>query len=199
MFFFFIIYVWKKDVIMEGLAGYHNNVVDVGFKKGFVIFLLTEFMFFFGLFWYFFDKFLLGNFYWWVDNILDCLGLPLFGTFLLLLSSLTCTYSHRNYIIGKNYKMWLFFTIVLGLFFLCVQLYEYKNLFFNISDGVVGRVFFFLTGFHGMHVILGVIILFFSLVRMHIMLGGGVFFEVSVIYWHFVDVVWLFLFVVLYV
>lgn len=94
----------------------------------------------------------------------------------------------------------LLVTVVLGLIFLFVQIYEYRHLYFNISDGWSGRIFFFLTGFHGFHVFLGLVLLCLSLIRFggYYMFGRMYFFEGSVVYWHFVDVVWLLLYLMLY-
>lgn len=201
-FFIFVLLVWIKDVILEGFSGYHNMVVDHGFKIGFLIFILTEVIFFFSIFWVFLDKMCIGNYFWWPveSELLDYFGLPFFGTLLLLSSGLFSTWSHNCLIKNCSVVSSLLITIFLGLLFLFVQLYEYKHLFFDISDGWSGSIFFFITGFHGFHVLLGLILLTLSLIRFggHYMTGSKYFFEGSVVYWHFVDVVWLLLYLMLY-
>lgn len=189
---------------MECASGYHNFVVDRGLKMGFIIFVGTEVMFFFSIFWFFFDKLYVDGNFWWVvvGKYLDWSGLPLLGTIVLLVSGIARTWSHSVVIKGKRPVLGLIITLFLGVLFLFVQGYEYTHLFFNVSDGWAGRIFYFSTGFHGLHVMLGVILLFLCLLRF---LGffysrlNFYFFEGRVIYWHFVDVVWLFLFLRVYI
>lgn len=97
-------------------------------------------------------------------GLLDCWGLPLFGTILLLTRGLSCTWAH-GVVNNKMFGFLLLLTLVFGFMFLVLQVYEYCELPFDIRDGVYGRLFFFFTGFHGLHVIVGVILLSLSLVR----------------------------------
>jgi cytochrome c oxidase subunit 3 len=143
---------------------------------------------------------------------LDAWHLPLLNTVTLLLSGTTVTWAHQAIIEGdrKGAKFALILTIALGAFFTCIQAYEYieilhENLFFNeeaANSGLYGSIFFMATGFHGFHVLVGTIFLAVCLLR----LLGGAFtpkqhfgFEAAAWYWHFVDVVWLFLFAFVYV
>ena len=143
---------------------------------------------------------------------LDAWHLPLLNTVTLLLSGTTVTWAHQAIIEGdrKGAKFALILTIALGAFFTCIQAYEYieilhENLFFNeeaANSGLYGSIFFMATGFHGFHVLVGTIFLAVCLFR----LLGGAFtpkqhfgFEAAAWYWHFVDVVWLFLFAFVYV
>lgn len=202
VFLVFNIILWMKDVIIEGVSGYHNKFVDVGFKYGFIIFIFTEVMFFFSIFWFFFDKFFFGLVWWPVDRgLLDCWGLPLFGTILLLSRGLTCTWAH-GVMNNKIFEVLMLLTLFLGFIFLVLQFYEYCVLPFDMRDGVYGRLFFFFTGFHGLHVVVGVVLLSLSLIRFKwgvVCWNNYFFFEGSAVYWHFVDVVWLLLFLVVYV
>ena len=183
----FNFFVWMKDVCIESFSGYHNFVVDHGFKIGFLIFVGTEVMFFFSIFWAFFDKVYIGNYVWWPSfaGYLDFLGLPLLGTLVLLSSGLMRTWSHNSFIKGGSVVLGLSLTLFLGLVFLFIQFFEYNHLFFNMSDGWAGSLFYFSTGFHGFHVILGVILLFMCLVRFFLYFFSSLnyfFFEGSVIY-----------------
>ncbi|MGA0544758.1 cytochrome c oxidase subunit 3 [Brevundimonas sp. VNH65] len=143
---------------------------------------------------------------------IDAWHLPLLNTITLLLSGTTVTWAHQAIIDGnrKDARLALGLTIALGVFFTLIQAYEYyeilhENLFFNeaaANSGLYGSIFFMATGFHGFHVLVGTIFLAVCLLR----LMGGAFtpkqhfgFEAAAWYWHFVDVVWLFLFAFVYV
>nr|QXU74732.1 cytochrome c oxidase subunit 3 [Wellcomia compar] len=203
-FFLFVIFLWSKDVYFESAIGCHNFFVKSGFKMGFVVFVCTEIMFFFCIFWVYLDKvFFYGfSFMNFPFEMLGGLGLSLLGTFVLIISSFMVTWAHSRAIAGKCFFFQLLFSFLLGCCFLFIQCYEYCHLFFNISDGWLGSIFFFLTGFHGLHVFLGVVLLFLNLMRLLFFFFVNVnnfFFEGSVIYWHFVDVIWLMLFLLVYV
>uniref|UniRef100_A0AB39A5H7 Cytochrome c oxidase subunit 3 n=1 Tax=Gyrinicola moohsia TaxID=3122092 RepID=A0AB39A5H7_9BILA len=201
IFISYLMLLWLKDVVLEGSGGYHNFVVDSGFLKGFLIFIMTEIMFFFSIFWVLFNKFILENIYWEMGSLIYGAGLPLINTFLLLFSGVISTWAHSKSMKKEDYKFLLMIVIFLGVLFLVVQFYEYSNLFFNMSDGVGGSLFYFLTGFHGFHVIVGVILLILSFIRAinySFSMMNNFFFDCSVIYWHFVDVVWLLLFLLIY-
>ena len=145
-------------------------------------------------------------------EVLDAWQLPLLNTVILLLSGTTVTWAHHALQVGdrKATKIGLAITIALGVLFTAVQAYEYQHiihehLFFNdqaLNSGLYGSIFFMATGFHGFHVLVGTIFLIVCLIRL--MAGGfsakqhfG--FEAAAWYWHFVDVVWLFLFAFVYV
>ena len=133
----------------------------------------------------------------------DFLGVPLINTLILLSSGLTITISHFYLINGEKKKsnLWLILTITLGIIFSLFQLIEYKNSFFSIRDGRFGSSFFVLTGFHGIHVLIGSIFLITTIIRSSFLRSATknfVRFELSSWYWHFVDVVWIFLYCFLY-
>lgn len=223
---------WWSDVIKESRAGDHTPVVSLGLRYGMVLFIASEVMFFAAFFWMFFDmtlfadsRTLIPEVGTWADTaaawstwppagveVLDPWHLPLLNTVTLLLSGCTVTWAHHALQIGnrKEAKIGLALTVALGVFFTCVQVYEYyhilhENLFFNeeaLNSGLYGSIFFMATGFHGFHVLIGTIFLVVCLLRL---LAGQMSpekhfgFEAAAWYWHFVDVVWLFLFAFVYV
>jgi cytochrome c oxidase subunit 3 len=203
----FFILVWKKDVILEGFKGKHNLYMMDAFKLGFILFLFREFMFFFRIFWSFFDAALspiseVGE-SWIPLGVLPIqpFGVPLFNTVILLRRGATVTWAHHSLISNEDATFRIIITVFLAALFICVQGFEYFEASFSISDGVFGRLFFLSTGFHGLHVILGLIFLSYNRARLfwgHFSRTHHLGLEFSIIYWHFVDVVWLFLFVFIY-
>ena len=128
---------------------------------------------------------------------------PLTNTFLLLTSGATVTWAHHALLVrAKKHALFsLMFTIILASLFTCLQVLEYVNAPFNISDGIYGSCFYMATGFHGFHVFIGTLALLVSLIRIalnHFTNKHHVGFESAIWYWHFVDVVWLFLFINMY-
>nr|YP_004857905.1 cytochrome c oxidase subunit III [Dracunculus medinensis]AEO27233.1 cytochrome c oxidase subunit III [Dracunculus medinensis] len=204
---FCVVMVWCKDIFMEGLSGYHNFFVMNGFKYGMVFFIFSEFMFFFGVFWVFFDSSLVPNSELGMSwcplgiGLINPLGVPLLNTLILLSSAVTVTWCHNSMLCNYNSFYGLFFTCVLALFFLVFQMLEYDESGFSMSDGIYGSIFYLSTGFHGMHVFFGMIFLFVNLFRLymdHFNSDHHLGLEFSIVYWHFVDLIWLFLFVFVY-
>jgi cytochrome c oxidase subunit III len=135
------------------------------------------------------------------------IGIPLLNTIILLSSGVTLTIAHHALKAGHRgqLKLWLFFTIALGFLFLFFQAYEYHHAYtelnLKLTSGVYGSTFFMLTGFHGFHVTIGAIMLsvmLFRVFRGHFDAEHHFGFEAAAWYWHFVDVVWLMLFVLVY-
>jgi cytochrome c oxidase subunit 3 len=205
---------WWTNVVREANTGDHTPVVQLHLRYGMILFIASEVMFFVGWFWSWFDFSLfpsslsevIGG--TWppkgIEAVMDPFDLPLLNTLILLCSGTTVTWAHHALIHGdrQGLKTGLWLTIVLGVLFTSIQAYEYANAPFNFGENTYGSAFFMATGFHGFHVIIGTIFLTVCLKRAY----NGDFtprqhfgFEAAAWYWHFVDVVWLFLFVVVYV
>jgi cytochrome c oxidase subunit 3 len=210
---------WWRDVIREATyEGFHTRVVQISHRYGMILFIASEVMFFVAWFWAYFDASLYTNDplqYQRTDvtggawppkgiQTFDPWHLPLLNTLILLTSGTTVTWAHHallhNDRQGLKWGLWL--TIGLGLLFSFVQAYEYAHASFGFKGSIYGATFFMATGFHGAHVIIGTIFLAVCLWRAY----QGQFtpqhhlgFEFAAWYWHFVDVVWLFLFASIYI
>ncbi len=213
------LYFWWRDVIKEGKQDKaHNKIVQQGLRIGVALFILSEVAFFFVFFWSLFkawlDPVMLLNDFWpegvstWPPSgikTFDPWDIPFINTLILLLSGTTVTWAHHA--IDDNNRDELVkalgVTVLLGVIFSLLQAYEYHHASFKITEGIYPSNFYLTTGFHGIHVIIGTIFLFVCFVRArcgHFDSGNGhLGFEFAAWYWHFVDVVWLFLFVFLYV
>jgi heme/copper-type cytochrome/quinol oxidase subunit 3 len=202
--------LWWFDVIIEGtFQGMHTSVVQSGLRLGVILFILSEVMFFASFFWAFFHSSLapaiqIGSI-WPPRGILTFSpwGVPLLNTFILLTSGVTVTAAHHYLLNGltRETSNSLILTVLLAITFTALQVFEYVEAPFNISDGIYGSIFFMATGFHGFHVIVGTAFLTIVLLRVlksHFSTTHHIGFEAAAWYWHFVDVVWLFLFVVVY-
>lgn len=201
---------WWRDIIREGTyQGLHTKFVTKGLRWGIILFIISEVFFFISFFWAFFHRRLsptieLGSL-WPPIGILpfNPLQIPLLNTAILLASGVTVTWAHHG-LLEDNYNQGLqglFFTVVLGIYFTVLQAYEYVEAPFTIADSVYGSSFFIATGFHGLHVIIGTTFLLTCLLRhlfLHFSSGHHFGFEAAAWYWHFVDVVWLFLYVSIY-
>jgi cytochrome c oxidase subunit 3 len=219
---------WWMDVVKEANEGDHTPVVSIGLRYGMIMFIASEVMFFVAWFWIFFEMALFHNVRtasaiddvrtaWatWPPKGVETVSpwhLPLVNTLTLLLSGTTVTWAHHALQQGdrQGAKIGLLLTIILGVMFTTVQAYEYhhiltEQLFYSadaVNSGLYGSAFFMATGFHGFHVVIGTIFLAVCLFRL---IGGGFTpekhfgFEAAAWYWHFVDVVWLFLFAFIYV
>ena len=221
-----VMFGWWGDVIKESRAGDHTPVVQIGLRYGMILFIASEVMFFVAWFWTFFELAifhgaraggtwdsanpLYENLSAWANwpppgvETFDPFHLPLINTLILLLSGTTVTWAHHAIQHGdrEGTRNGLVITVLLGFIFSLLQAYEYSTAGFSFSGSLYGASFFMATGFHGAHVIIGTIFLFVCLLRI---LGGGmsakkhIGFEAAAWYWHFVDVVWLFLFAFVYV
>jgi cytochrome c oxidase subunit 3 len=209
---------WFTDIIREGsFEGKHSMYVQRGLKLGMILFIVSEVMFFFGFFWAYFHFSLspaieIGCL--WPPygiQVFDYLHVPLYNTFILLVSGVCVTWCHHNIILNKNETvdqylvedtiLALILTILLAIHFTGYQILEYTEASFNISDSVYGSIFFMATGFHGFHVVVGTLFLFVCLIRLwkgHFGMKHHLGLEFAIWYWHFVDVVWLFLYVCVY-
>lgn len=205
-----VMFFWWKDIIFETTKeNVHNKITEFGMRYGMSLFIASEVMFFFAFFWAFFS----GAFYpteaigfKWPPvgmHVVEPFGLPLLMTLILLLSGTTATWAHHAILESdrKGMTMGLGLTVLLGVFFLGFQVFEYHHAEFGFADNIYTSAFFMATGFHGFHVLIGTIFLWVCWLRAH----KGHFsserhfgFEAAAWYWHFVDVVWLFLFVAVY-
>ena len=207
---FVVAFLWWRDVSREATyQGWHNVPVLRGMKTGMLLFIVREVMFFFRFFWAFFHASLsptgeIGMVWPPVGlNVIDAFSVPLLNTAILLLSGVSVTWAHHAIeACGKRSAVrGLGITCILGLYFIYLQGIEYHEASFRFADSVYGSTFFIATGFHGVHVIVGTIFLIFILYRLINDHFGGdhhVGFLAAAWYWHFVDVVWLFLFLSIY-
>jgi heme/copper-type cytochrome/quinol oxidase subunit 3 len=203
-------FLWWRDVIREGtLEGHHTNIVQLGLRYGMLLFIASEVMFFFAFFWAFFAASLaptieIGTI--WPPKGIDVFNpfeVPLLNTLILLTSGATITYSHHAITAGNKVEAtWsLLLTIILAIIFTGFQAFEYTTANFNITDGIYGSTFYMATGFHGFHVFVGTVVLTVCLIRLimnHYTIEHHFGFEAGAFYWHFVDVVWLFLYIAVY-
>ena len=209
---------WWGDTIKEAHQGHHTKVVSIHLRYGMIMFIASEVMFFVAWFWAVFDASLFydqanefarlaytgGTWPPQGLEVLDPLHLPLYNTVILLLSGTTVTWAHHALLHNdrSGLKWGLGLTILLGVLFSSVQAYEYAHAPFQFSGSLYGATFFMSTGFHGFHVLIGTIFLLVCFFRA---LAGDFTpkqhfgFEAAAWYWHFVDVVWLFLFFTIYV
>lgn len=202
--------LWLRDVITEGTyKGDHTNEVRKGIILGFVLFIVSEVFVFLSVFWAFFHSSLspaieIGG-VWPPQGItaLDPFAIPLLNTIILLSSGAYVTLAHHALIKGdrKNAISGNFYTILLAIIFTALQYYEYSESGFTMSDSVYGSAFYASTGLHGLHVIIGTIFLlvgFFRIINYQLTNTHHQGYEAGILYWHFVDVVWLFLFISVY-
>lgn len=205
------VYFWISELIKEGLyKGDHSKIEISNLTIGFILFVVSEIIIFIILFVsFFYNSFIpsieIGS-EWppYGINIINPYSLPLFNTALLFFSGISISISQNYLLIRKKYNtlFFLFVTIVLALLFTMVQYYEYKQASFSIVDSIYGTNFFVLTGFHGIHVIIGTSLLLISLIRFyfnHFQSNNQVGFHASAIYWAFVDWLWLFIMAFVYI
>jgi cytochrome c oxidase subunit III len=210
---------WWTDIIREAeKEGHHTRVVQLHHRYAMMMFIASEVMFFVAWFWAYFDVALFANAtqqfqrtefvggVWPPKGIetFDPWHLPLVNTLILLTSGTTVTWAHHallhNDRSGVKQALWI--TVILGAIFSVLQAVEYSHAQFAFSGHIYGSTFFMATGFHGAHVIIGTIFLAICLLRVykgHFKPNQHLGFEFAAWYWHFVDVVWLFLFAAIYV
>nr|YP_011026066.1 cytochrome c oxidase subunit III [Arctolamia fruhstorferi]WQM87501.1 cytochrome c oxidase subunit III [Arctolamia fruhstorferi] len=207
---FLVMYQWWRDIIREStFQGLHTYNVTMGLRWGMILFITSEVFFFISFFWGFFHNSLspsieLGMI-WPPKGIqtFNPIEIPLLNTLILLTSGLTVTWAHHS-LMENNYSQGLqglMFTVILGIYFTMLQAYEYIEATFTIADSVYGSSFFMTTGFHGIHVIIGSTFLFICMIRHmlgHFSCIHHFGFEAAAWYWHFVDVVWLLLYISIY-
>lgn len=213
-----VMFFWWKDVIHEAVVEKaHSPITQIGLRYGMILFIASEVMFFVAFFWAFFDaslyageakQFLRLEYTqgMWPPpqiTIIPPFELPLLMTMILLLSGCTVTWAHHAILTGKREDSIkaLGISVLLGTIFLGFQVYEYAHAHFGFTQGIYPSTFFMATGFHGFHVFVGTAFLFVCWMRAqkgHFTPQSHFGFEAAAWYWHFVDVVWLFLFVAIY-
>lgn len=201
---------WWRDIIRERtFQGFHTLKVSIGIRIGIILFITSEICFFFAFFWAYFHSRLAPNIEigasWPPHHIypLNPFQVPLLNTAILLASGITVTWAHHSLLVGNHKESIhsIIITIILGSYFTILQAQEYIETSFSISDSIYGSTFFVATGFHGLHVIIGTLFLIVCLVRIiyyHFSINHHFGFEAAAWYWHFVDVVWLFLYTCIY-
>nr|NP_049311.1 cytochrome c oxidase subunit 3 [Porphyra purpurea]AAD03114.1 cytochrome c oxidase subunit 3 [Porphyra purpurea] len=206
----FTMFSWWRDVTREStFAGHHTGAVQKGLRYGVILFIISEILFFFAFFWAFFHSSLspsidIGSM--WPPKgivVFSPWEIPFLNTIILLLSGCSVTWAHHSIVAGykKQATLSLGVTIILASIFTGFQGFEYSVANFKLSDGVYGSTFYMATGFHGFHVFIGTIFLAICLIRLlksHLTQQHHFGFEAAAWYWHFVDVVWLFLFISIY-
>nr|YP_009734515.1 cytochrome c oxidase subunit III [Acropyga sauteri]QBG38680.1 cytochrome c oxidase subunit III [Acropyga sauteri] len=203
-------YQWWRDIIREStFQGWHTFSVYQGLQLGMILFIISEIFFFLSFFWAYFHSSLAPSME--IGQLWPPLGIkpfnpfniPLMNTIILITSGMTITWAHHSILIKnfnesiKSLKM----TIILGIYFTFLQIFEYFESSFSIADSIYGSTFFLTTGFHGIHVMIGslfILICFYRLIFSHFSKNHHFGFEAASWYWHFVDVIWLFLFISIY-
>ena len=209
--------MWWRDVVREAhVEGHHTPIVQLGLRYGMLLFIVSEIFFFVAFFWAFFANSLVDP--WPSQEFKDALiaagkdpelaafhplGIPLYNTVILLLSGTTVTQAHEALREDRqgSFQVWLGITVLLGILFTGVQVYEYTVLPFGFGTFDYGSTFFAATGFHGFHVAVGTIFLtvcWFRARARQFTADHHFGFEAAAWYWHFVDVVWVFLYVAIY-
>ena len=214
-----VMFFWWKDIVFESVTEkVHNHVTEIGLRFGMALFISSEVMFFVAFFWAFFDVSLMASEahqflrleytkgVWPPPSVapIPAFDLPLLMTMILLLSGCTVTWAHHAILQNdkKGFMEALGYTVILGFVFLCFQIYEYMHATFAFKEGVFASSFYMATGFHGFHVFVGTLFLAVCWLRGkkdHFDKDHHFGFEAAAWYWHFVDVVWLFLFIAIYV
>jgi len=205
----FLSLLWWKDFSNERIIGYHTHKLELRLRSRILLFILSEVFFFLSFFWAFYDRSLAPTLelgiIWPPKGIipLSVYSVPLLNTLILLSRGITVTWAHHRLMINffKKRVIRLGLTVILGIYFIYIQWLEYNEAIFSIRDGVYGRTFFIATGFHGIHVIIGTSFLFYVLILLFqgkLLFNHHFSFEAAAWYWHFVDVVWLILFISIY-
>nr|ARH55183.1 cytochrome c oxidase subunit 3 [Sermylassa halensis] len=205
-----VMFQWWRDVTRESTyQGLHTMMVTKGLQWGMILFIISEIFFFISFFWAFFFSSLAPTteigMMWPPKGIktFNPIEIPLLNTLILLTSGLTVTWTHHS-LMENNYKQSiqsLTITVILGFYFSLLQGYEYMEAPFSISDSIYGSSFYMATGFHGLHVIIGSTFLMICLIRTYLNHFSSIHyfgFEAAAWYWHFVDVIWLFLYISIY-
>jgi len=202
--------LWWRDIIRERtFQGNHNFYIINLIKFRIILFIISEIFLFISFFWNFLHNSLAPSIELGLNwppkniNFFNPLLIPLLNTIILLTSRFTVTLTHL-YLLNNSKKKTIIFinlTIILSIYFLLLQILEYKQATFTFSDSIFGSSFYIATGFHGLHVIIGTIFLIINLLRiikLHFSFIHHIRFELAAWYWHFIDIIWLFLYITFY-
>ena len=211
VFLFFVSFQWWRDISREStFQGKHTIIVEIGIKWGIGLFIISEIFFFLSFFWAFFNRRLSPNLelgsIWPPFGVtpFNAFEVPLLNTIILISSGIRVTWAHYAVLNNdfRQTRLRLLLTIILGVYFTLLQIIEYAESSFSISDSCYGATFFIATGFHGLHVIIGTIFLsvcYYRHSKSYFRRLHHFGLQAAIWYWHFVDVVWLFLFIRIYV
>ena len=205
-----VITQWWRDISREGtIQGLHTSIVELGLRWGIALFIVSEVFFFLSFFWAFFHARLSPN----IDvgsvwppfgiKVFNPFQVPLLNTIILISSGISVTWAHHSLMMGNfsQTKIGLAITVILGIYFTMLQALEYFEARFTFADRIYGSTFFIATGFHGLHVLIGtlfLIVILFRHINYEFSINHHFGFEAAAWYWHFVDVVWLFLYMIIY-
>nr|AXS65505.1 cytochrome c oxidase subunit 3 [Elateroidea sp. 8 KM-2017] len=201
---------WWRDITREStFQGNHTIKVTMNLKWGMILFIISELFFFTAFFWMFLHSSLSPTIEigmkWPPNNILtfNPTMIPLLNTIILLSSGLSITWAHQCMLENNFYQSIesMMITMMLGIYFSSLQLFEYMQSSFSLSDSIYGSSFFVATGFHGLHVIIGTTFITVNLFRinmLHFSKTHHMGFEAAAWYWHFVDIIWLILYLMIY-
>jgi len=199
-----IILLWFYDIITESLyMGFHSFAVSKGLILAFFLFLATEVLLFVSFFWgYFHSAFNPTDLIWPPVGVelINPWSIPFLNTLLLLYSGIAATWAHHSFISSDRVSSLkgLSISIFLGVIFFILQLFEYFNSTYDISDSVYSSAFYLLTGMHGFHVVVGVSLIIAVFIRLYLHQNPTVFYDLALIYYHFIDIVWIALFILIY-
>nr|AKM70018.1 cytochrome oxidase subunit III [Phloeomyzus passerinii] len=205
-----IMMTWWRDIIREStFQGKHNFFIMNLIKFSMILFIISEMFLFISFFWNFLHNSLSPSIELGLNwppkniNFFNPILIPMLNTIILLTSSFTITLTHFYLLNNKKKKsiIYLNLTIILSIYFIILQMIEYKQATFTFSDSIFGSSFYMATGFHGLHVIIGMMFLIINLIRMiknHFSFIHHISFELSAWYWHFIDIIWLFLYMTFY-
>lgn len=214
---YFVVYVmtesimgWVLEIVEESFYGKYTKKLRSALLLGFILFLISEVMLFGSFFWAYFDRLFHVSYvtgFLSVPTTVETIRWfkePLYATVVLIGSGWSANYSYYLFQINdaSSIKKAYIFSVItnaLGCMFMYIQYVEYNHLNFTISDTVYCSVFYVLTGFHGIHVIIGNLLLFIQYVIKYNYIDNKTFgLSFAVLYWHFVDIIWIFLFFFVY-
>lgn len=212
--FIFVVLIfiyWTRDIVREFLyLGVHTLKSKEGINSGFNLFIISEAFFFAGFIYAYFYSALAPTIYLGASwppvglEALDPWGIPFLNTLILLTSGSTATYAHNALLSDRRRDglLGLLLTIILAWAFTGLQVYEYYEASFSLSDSIYGGVFFSTVSLHGAHVVIGTLFLmvaYYRLSKFQFSAKSHIGLETSLLYWHFVDLIWLFVFSFYYI